>query len=642
MVETPNPPVNEFPFKFGSKGYIDPDFKDLEFSPQERDGIFMSAYLQGAINVISTQEDYIKECPTYVIGYGQSIQIIKGRCVYGGLRDIAGLITGIKNKESADLPAAIVGDIGVVTTDLPAYITGVTFKDLQGTIRSFVYGDLNAEIGFLWAKELGAHIGAHPPGNLPAYLKVWPERSLPAEVRGWQASNLSGYIKQIWTKDLGATLRPYKWNDINGIVRGWGRSSLDLSASTRGVVVQDLPAFITTTEIKDLIGNIFGYLPGDLGASLHGWEYRDLQGIIIGDDWLYQIQGIINVSGGYVNLPGHLKSILGSSLSNLQASISSYWRTDLAATIYGTSFVDLQGFIDTQRQYSDLAAEIYPKMVRMAAIVSVSTMAHKNLWATINPACFNTMSIPLYAYIRATYKKELTATIHGKVEQWGTSNLASSVGYRPYYYSSIDKLNLNITIRDSVFYRSEDKLPLYIRIFDYSVPLSASIVGIFRSSNLQAAVYGEPILPYDFNKLELVLHFKAVELFPNGSLKQAQYIEFSFEDIVRDYFYVGAEQSLYKTDKIDRWITELASYYPANATVGLKRRLHKATSLFSLKNFSNIDEAVKHHIHYVITDFNSDLRGIINVSGNTKYLGASINSRDRSYSNLFSHITAVS
>lgn len=653
--------MDSLPFNFGPGGYTAPDFS-APFESRDRGLVSSSAYLQSAINAISPQEDFLKYCPTYVIGYGQSIQIIKGRCVYGGLRDIAGLIEGIKKQGQGDLGGEIIAELGFISDqkDLPAYIeswyeaflSGSIFtkqagtEDLPALLQGFEERDLPAQINQIWSKDLPAQMRGVGPVDLPAYLKVWPERPLPASIYGWGGADLGGQINQIWTKDLGAILRPYKWDNLKGILRAWGQGQEDLPTTIGVVYFSDLPGSIQATAIKDLIGIISPIPPKELSANIFGWHQVDLAATLIVDEWKYDLSANITPTGGYKDLPAYLKTLRGSGTGNLSATITYYLTRDLGSYIYGKTYSDLSASVDTKRLVANLSASIYPKTVRMTAVILAHTMAHRDLDAFIN-ACFYSQSVNLPAYLRVVYKSDLWATIHGKVVGHQQKDLSATIGYGSFYFS-VDKLNLVINIREGT-YIIEDKLPIYIRYFDQMSDLYASVTGVLTSSDLNASLTGIYLQPYNFEGVGTRIKHVG-KLTYNGLIENSQIVEFKFEQIVMDYFYVNGEQQLYKhnsiayrnfTMGIDRWLLALESFYPANELMGLKRRLHKATSLFNLKDFDSIDAAVRHAIDYVITDFHKDMPALINVSGGKKELSALLNPRVRDYSNLGSQINAI-
>ncbi len=544
------PPMDNLPFSFGPGGYTAPDFSDLAFEFGGRPITSTFASLQGAINVIS--EDYVKECPTYVIGYGQSIQIIKGRCIYTGFREITGLITGIRKQGQADLGAEIAIEPTIFSDqkDLSAYVeswyeaylTAEIFviqskiKDLPASLYGWQETDLSAQTGFVWAYDLPAQMYAVGPVDLSAYLKVWPERTLPASIYGWGKKDLNAYINQISYKDLGAIVRPYKWRDLTGILRAWNKDQDDLPATAGVVQPVDLPATLQSTEIKDLIGIILAIPPKDLFASILGWHQVDLSASIISNVWPYDITASINATGGYKDLPAYLRTLKGSGTGNLGATITYYLTRDLGSYIYGKTYSDLSASVDTKRLTSDLNASIYPKMIRMTALITAHTMTYRDLASFIN-ACYYTQSVNLPAYLRVVYKSDLWATINGKIFAHRQKDLSASVGYEISYYS-IDKLNLMITLKEGT-YIAEDKLSINIRYFNQLSNLYASVTGILTAKDLNASISGDYLYPVNFSSVGA--REKPVgKLTYNGLLQNSQIVEFKFKQIAQSLYGSGS------------------------------------------------------------------------------------------------------
>ena len=86
------PPKSNIPFNFGAGGYQAPDFNNISLNFTN---VIQSqmADLHAAVNVMQTYQQttytFLRYCEQYIIGYNQhGVQIIKGRCYYGGIRDI--------------------------------------------------------------------------------------------------------------------------------------------------------------------------------------------------------------------------------------------------------------------------------------------------------------------------------------------------------------------------------------------------------------------------------------------------------------------------------------------------------------------------------------------------------------------------
>ncbi|MHA1355734.1 MAG: hypothetical protein ACTSR1_11230, partial [Candidatus Heimdallarchaeota archaeon] len=131
------PNMNNIPFKFSTGGYQKPSFGEVPFKFGLRPSFSSIADLQAAINVLS--QDYLKECPTQVIGYGtHGIQILKLPCIYGGIRNIGGYVYG--NPPNVDLHATIISVSN--WSDLSAYVKSTiqAHKNLGARVKIFEVG----------------------------------------------------------------------------------------------------------------------------------------------------------------------------------------------------------------------------------------------------------------------------------------------------------------------------------------------------------------------------------------------------------------------------------------------------------------------------------------------------------------------
>jgi hypothetical protein len=121
MAEYTPPPKNNIPFNFNTGGYTEPDWNNIsaEFTIAEQQQAM--AGLKAAIRGVQTYQHhtytFLKYCETYIVGYSQhGVQVIKGKCHYGGIRDLGATIS---THSPVNLPASVGG---VVAADLPAYI----------------------------------------------------------------------------------------------------------------------------------------------------------------------------------------------------------------------------------------------------------------------------------------------------------------------------------------------------------------------------------------------------------------------------------------------------------------------------------------------------------------------------------------
>jgi len=678
MAYTP-PPKSNIPFNFGPGGYQAPDFGDVQFNFNTR--VTQLADLQAAINVMPTYQDrtytFLRYCERYIVGYGQhGVQIIKGRCYYGGIRDLG---TDIGGHYPGDLPSFV---RGVIYRDLSAVIeAGYQTSDLSAYIRGYRegYKDLPAEIvAKIRAIDLPAYIGGHPPGNLPAYIrgfatedlpaiarglvyrnlptdvvpipprdlpayiKTWPQTDIPGSTHGWDTNNLGGLLNVMLKWDLPAAIGAHPPRDLRGIIRGWVREAYaDLPAYISGLYEVDMGAIIRGVEKRDLPAYVFAVRPRYLSAYIRGWQEADLPASIIGDAWPWDLPATIIASGGKIDLPAIIDGRQAVAVfRNLTASILGIrGREDLPAQLYTIYASSLPAYLDTGRDIANLPAYLRPKTIRLTGIVDIITMEHSDLSATISIPCFYSNFSNLNAYMRPVFMSNLIAYIYPRNWAKATADLGARWGYAPRYIVQ-DKLPITLSIT-TPGYRVEDKYRIYLNIYQNAAALSAYIFGELQTTDMPASITALSLYPYKFD------NYKFRELFYDRTYGQVagdyQEIDVEFKSIVYDYIYSGAGNFATKTDRYQHFMTKISSYYSDETSYRIDRKLHKTRILYGLDHFSSIDEAVRYAIHYVTTDFHADLRSIITSLGHTIDLSARLNpiyTRSTSY-DLSSNITAT-
>jgi len=600
---------------------------------------------------------YLKYCEEYIIGYSQyGVQILKGRCYYGGIRDLNAYI-GIWKKfvysGTKDLGAIIArifiknlpASIGLETpVDLQAYLNarGVGISNLAAFIHGWQEAYLPAYIRAMRVASLPASLTAVPPVDLPAYLKVWPMRQLPASIYGWDQLDLLANIYSIQKGDLPAIIGGEPAKDLGVILRAWFREATkDLGIYIRGFAYNDLPVTIRATYLKDLPAYLYSVAPIDITASIYGWDQLDLLAMLVGVYGDYDLRATIISNNNYKDLIGILKPVVGHEVSNnLSAYIKGVGSGYLRVYIEANPVVNLGAYLNTIGQIANLNARIIPKVIRLTSVLSVITMEHMDLSAVINPSCIWSESRNLMAYLRTVYKSDLGAVIIG--EKYGTqsSNLFAKVGYVD-THSFIDKLPINVSIATQS-YRYINNLPLFISVFSDQINLGASITGTYLYGDLTAAITGSYLSPHHFNNVKNKQKVSKLNNF--GVVEWFEMVELSFKSIVEDYFYSSSGKSAWKTDRLDRWILDIRSYIPQNLKLNTKRRLHKLKYIYDLKRFDSIDEAMKYAIDFVTDYPEIDLLACINASGGYRNIQAVLNVRRtiRENYNLTSSITGTS
>lgn len=612
-----------------------------------------SGDLQAQINSVRNYQhdtfSFLKYCETYIVGYStRGVQIIQGKCHYGGIRDIGADIGGhypgdlpafIRGLVYADLPAEIIGEEDTQEEDLGGIIGGHYPKDLQGIIaahqpedlpgyiRGFDYRDLPASITILFSKLLPAEIAAHQPEDLSAYIKPWPQRDLGGDIHGWDTKDLQGIINIIAAIDLPATIYTHSPKNLRGIIKGWVReATYDLGAIIGGLDADDLPAEIRGTEMRQLPAYIFSIAPKDLSANIYGWDTKDLQGIINGVYNPWDLQASINGS------PWRSRDLSATITSSV------YPFKDLTGIILGTRGQenltaqlgiiykgDLGAYIDTGRDINNLPASIYPKMMRLTGIISVVTMEHSDLSATINIPCFYSDFRDLATYINPVFKSDLGAFIHPQSWGGGIENLGAKWGYHDRSVVQ-DKLSITLTFT-GWDYRTEDKITIITEVFRSGLSLGASIVAQRLPGNLSASITGVRLKPYEFDNWKLRERAQS----RNYTQVATEYedVDVSFKTIVRDYFYSSGSNVVAKVNRYEHFVTKVASYYSPAKARRLNRTLHKVKLLYDMRQFDNIDEAIRFAILLVTETPKIDLNAMITATGEFNNLTSSIIGKDK-------------
>lgn len=676
-------PRPTLPFVFLDGSYLKPKFGPLHFNFKT----VLPRDLSAAIQVMQIESapykdvayTYVKNCPTYVVGYTDTgVQIIRGRCEYGGIRDLTASIDGsFKTYSTKDLEALV---IGLVPTDLPAYIGTDTPRDLAGIIgvrQSKVPRDLPSSVHGWVERYLAAIIGeietprdleafikvtSHgrsdlpasihswhtrylqattvaklkydlngiispiPAGELRAYLKVWPQNDLSSYLRSWGAKNLSAFINQVYTKNLPANVHAVKDSkqDIWAKIKGIGKGHLDLGVVTHIYHERFLSALVKAKYFNNFPAYVFPVLPKYIKASLRGWAVSFLSAQISPSVWPWDLTASINCSGGFKNLITNISPVQGSTIyRDLTAQTKSWVVEYLGASIGVEPAQVLWAYINCICGSLDLHASITPKVIRLTTVVDVITKVSKDISATINYLCFGTNSYDLSAYICSKYKEDLGAYIRGITSPVG-QNFPAKIGYSC-SYTEVDKLKLSINIYSSG-YRVEDKIPLLFNTITAGSLLGAYIFGVRQNRNLPASIVGKKVSVYVYDRpiqnREYVLHTKY-----NGIFTSFKEVELAFKDIVRDYYYSDEGDYAWKSDRTEKWVLDVKSYLPTNVSLNIKRRLHKATMLYDLRKFNSVDEAMRWAIDYVTGQPLEDLQASLECRGEFRGLTSTITPR---------------
>ena len=637
--------------------------------------------LSGSIQAMPLYQDetytYVKSCPRHIIGYADGrVQIIKGPCVFGGIRDLRAFIIGLDvisgvgdlpgfikgigsdvSELSADISMHLPEDIrGIikpihhVVIDLPGSIYGwqkldlyanilmhppkdleasifvkrTLDADLNASIHAWHIKDLQARIDRVFPFDLAATLITIQPVDLSAYLKTRYAVDLPGNLRGWGVKDLSAYIDIIFANDLNAEIhgRDDMFGDLRFRIKGRAiEVQRFLAAIVRGVVGKDLNAILVPVYMSDLPGYVFPVLPKDISANIHAWHVSDLQGILNGQRALWDLLASIVPNNNLRLLSATICSKLGTREPlNLPASIYSFRISYLTSSIGVIAAGNLQATLIPFGYSANISASIYPKIIRLTTMIKVATMEHRDLSAMINSFCVYTGHKNLSAYIYTIYKSDLFAYIKALKYSYKPTTLSASTGYAD-TITEVDKYRINFTVLESSM-RTFDRYIIGFDTFGAVKHLSAYIKGIMRSVSLGASIVAEEVITFNVGKLQNVEH--VVHLSYAGVFNTYEVVEMAFKSLVNDYYYSTDGDYAWKMNRLDRWLLEIKSYLPKNEDLRLKRRLHRGTELYDLKRFSSIDEAMRHAIAYVTEYPQSNLGGSIYGIGGYVSLGATI------------------
>jgi hypothetical protein len=349
------PPKNDIIFKFGPTGYSSPDFNNINFK-------FPATHynLKSQIVGRELQRDYVKECKTHVIGYNQNnLQIIKERCIYGGIRDLMAQI--IIDSHIFELPQYI-KPTNRVYNDIIGY-TKAWYKEQFIELRKTVKGwgqatfDLNAYttlketasydiIGYI---DIQDRYSLDITGNIKPWYRKQPI-DIDKTIKGWKNVyyDLMNYTKA--TENLYEEIPLYikstaqNFEDIVNAIKGKVSAYIDLFEyikSTQKQIV-DFPSYIKSTihQIEDLNLDIFKIWQTDvdlLDASIHGWQVENLQKII----QAFHTQDLHAV-------------LRATYLHNIMSYIYGIPPEDIAANLHGFATFNLSSDLIPEKHKGDL------------------------------------------------------------------------------------------------------------------------------------------------------------------------------------------------------------------------------------------------------------------------------------------------
>ena len=509
------PPSNtQLPFTFTEGGYVAPSGEMLFRFMTQTTG-FNS--LSAAVQVMGLYHDetytYVKSCPKYVVGYRRGVvQIIKGPCIYGGIRDLQGIITGT--------------DVLTGTGDLHANISIHAPRDILGFIRVTKFKTV----------DLFAGISIHLSGNIAGSIRSWYRDNfvnLAGSIYGWQKVDLYATILMHPPKDLQASVfvKKIDYADLNTLIYAWHIKDLqiklnrvfpfDLSATLDTIQPVDLFAYLKVRYIVDLKGSLKGWGIKDLSATIDIIFANDLNVKICGKDDMFK-NLYCRIKGKAIEiqslLGANIRSFIGKDLnasliatymSNLSGYLFSVCPKDINANIYAWHVSNLQAILNGQRGPYDLLASISPNenlRFLKASIypvfgtrilsnlpAAVHSWETRNLTVNIGLISARNLQVILTPYL---YAKDLHATIYPKMIRLSTMVKVATMVHKDLsaMINSFCVFTEYKNLFASVYTTYKSDLSVFIRTLKY----------IYKPSNLGASVgYADTITEVDKYKINV-------------------------------------------------------------------------------------------------------------------------------------------
>lgn len=643
---TNKPPITNIPFSFGSSGYSPPDFKAITFDYSTRPSYSQTADLRSAISVLQLYQDstynYIKSCKTIVVGYsGSTIQTLHLPCEYGGIRDVGASIYG--NPLHKDLGSYIFALAWF--KDLTSYIKSLTrqTKNLYTYLNAFGTGltdlvnaikvlhsntfDLSSTLegfkGIEITNDIPSYIYSIPPVDLQAILNVIELRDLPSSITGewWKGiANLPSSIPS-------TSLRSFV--SISSTLSGW--AAKDLGSIIQPNVNFDLTSLINGGMFaihKDLSTYLNAVAPALLNSTIHGFATTDLVASLIGGFGPGDIQSYINAVS-----PSDLKSRIYAYkgvgvVYDLASIISGYNTSDLTASIWPNSPVDLGAYIKSIGKSLDLGASIIPMTILMSTVFKVSLLEYKNLPSLINYGCRQSDYKDLNSYTYALMCKDLRSMLigwHGDYAK-NVRDLKSYINVQTALTVNTLSINFNVApeysefdlnfTRPSHYYKVVDSARVGFSTGEYKI-LSSYIYGLPRHVDLSAYINSQ--IQTNFTTAPEWINPKTTEVFINlrrFEERWSRFVDLLFSTGTEGenyYFYVSGDEQIYKVNRNQRWTLWVTGYDRVQNNLREKSNVRRKF-VFNLKDYTSMDQAIRDMMDRVAefrrTDLNVSINGI--------------------------------
>jgi len=511
------PPNTEIPFRFSSQGYTSPSSSSIEFkfSPS-----FRSGDLQSAINIMQLYREstytYVKSCPKYVIGYDGGVpQIIDGRCVFGGIRDLGAIISGsYKESPNSFLQASINGVkfssfsdlLSNCSTDTPRNISSFIKTHLPIDISAEIYvmklssyGDLYSDIDIHYPSDIYGYIDVHLPKDISAIIKSWSQSLsyIRSSIRPFYREYLSYVYSNVETHqpdNLTSSLELHQPMDI--------RSYID--CHIHGEIKSSIRSWYVESE-SFLLSSTFGFEQGNLLSSLGGSLPRNL---------ITYVKGY--VSGANENLVSYIRSFvespyLGSSIfyhqpENIYSIIRGFVKesyNNVGAIVKSFETIDMYAVVDLHT-YESISLSIRPwyigvteninSSIRVWSTDYISSNIDSHIWGNLIAIVLPHPPPPLPAIIKGWFRGE-DFDLYSNIYGWGQGNLSSISG--GHLHGNLNMLMKGVVLGvikelpTNIYGWQDLNLSSYIGTHKYSnfgILLKGVVLGVTK--NIKGLIYG--------------------------------------------------------------------------------------------------------------------------------------------------------
>lgn len=446
------PPLyNNIPFEFTNSGYSSPDFNSVHFNfkslsaadlgaiirvySPKREASDVSSQIEVKQLYVNDTYTYMKKCEHKVIGYvGGAIQLLKGPCFYGGIRDILTFVkplireehyirANINGRWGETLPKRILtASIGThnpsdiilsIWTHRPSNIAlilkGVAVgveSNVHMSIGGHLHANIRSSIYTYFESYLSSIIGAHTPIELPGFVSGHPWVHL--------YSMLTGHLPI----DLPANVFPIEPVDISGFLRG--------------VVIGNIQAFIKGNVPKDIPAYIWVKQSGvyNLPTFGHGWDESDLNFGIGGHFYDFLLSKIRGWDTSFItqSIYGWQESIIYNTIgTHSPRNINAYvrvWQTSddfLSKYIRGWQESDLITYFKGTHNPSDFEMAVFVKQRNSIDLINFIHAWHESVFNSyINSVVFTDLLCNisliepsnLSSYIKARCISGISSSLH--------------------------------------------------------------------------------------------------------------------------------------------------------------------------------------------------------------------------------------